>query len=67
MPGLELYYGAFMDLMGSRMSGMGIGSISWPTIQAYCEAYGLDDEQSEAMHSHIKAMDLVYIKLSSRK
>ena len=66
-PGLELYYIAFQDLMASRSSGMGIGPIWWSTVQSYCEAKGLDENQTEAMHNHIKAMDTVYLKHVNKK
>lgn len=67
LPGLELYYIGFMDLMASRHVGMGVGPIWWGTVQDYCERKGLDEEQSEAMQYHVKAMDSVYIKYSQKK
>lgn len=66
-PGLELYYIGFMDLMASRQSGFGIGPIWWGTIQDYCERKGLDEEQTEAMHHHIRALDEVYMKHVQQK
>lgn len=62
LPGLELYYKGFMDLISSRMIGMGPGPIWWDTIQTYCERTNLDDIQTEAMHHHVKNMDEVYLK-----
>lgn len=46
---------------------MGMGPIWWTTVQEYCERYGLDEEQTEAMHIHIKAMDTAYLKNLARK
>ena len=66
-PGLELYYIGFMDLMASRQMGMGVGPITWGTIQEYCDKKGLDSEQTEAMHSHIRDMDQVYITHAQKK
>lgn len=67
LPGLEIYYMGFMDLMASRQIGMSIGPIWWETIQKYCEALGLDGEQTEAMHYHIKEMDGVYLTHMQKK
>lgn len=66
-PGLELYYIAFQDLMASRNSGMSLGPIWWSTIQTYCDAKRLDEEQTEAMHHHIKEMDTVWLKFMNKK
>ncbi|HRD16485.1 MAG TPA: hypothetical protein PK181_06645 [Methanothrix soehngenii] len=66
-PGLELYYIAFQDLMASRPVGMGVGPIWWSTVQSYCEAKGLDESQTQAMHHHIKALDSAYLKHVNKK
>jgi len=67
LPGLELYWQGFMDLMGSRVIGMGLSPIWWSEIQRYCEVKGLDDFQTEAMHHHIRAMDKFYLEFSMKK
>ena len=67
MPGLELYYIAFNDLMASRTMGMTVGPIWWDTIQTYCEAKELSEDQIDSTHSHVKAMDLAYMKFLSKK
>jgi hypothetical protein len=41
---------------------MSVGPIWWTAVQEYCDKLGLDSEQQEAMHFHIKAMDLAYMK-----
>jgi len=66
-PGLELYYIAFLDLMSCRQMGMSSGPIWWTTVQEYCNLLKLSEEQTEAMHFHIKEMDLVYLKHSTKK
>lgn len=66
-PGLTLYYNGFMDLVASRMTGFGLGPIWWSTIQTYCEAMGLSEDQTEAMHHHVKEMDTAYLKHMSKK
>lgn len=67
LPGLELYWQGFMDLMSSRITGMGIGPIWWSEVQKYCEAKGLSADQTEAMHYHIRVMDTAYIEHSMKK
>lgn len=67
LPGLELYYLGFLELTSSRTLGMSIGPIPWIAIEQYCQLKGLDDEQTEAMHLHIVAMDTVYMKHQSKK
>lgn len=47
--------------------GFGIGPIPWLAIEQYCMVKGLDEEQQEAMHHHIIAMDTVYIKYQAKK
>ena len=66
-PGLELYYIAFQDLMASRNSGMSLGPIWWSTVQTYCDAKGLDEDQTETMHFLIKEMDTVWLKHMNKK
>lgn len=57
-PGLALYYVAFWDLSSDR-GGMGDGPIRWTAIAQYCDRYGLDEDQEEAMFHHFRAMDVV--------
>jgi len=59
--GLELYYGAFWDLSTCRPLGMSEGPISWLSIDAYATARGLDAEQRDDLHHHIRAMDRAYL------
>lgn len=67
LPGLELYYIGFQDLTASRNIGMGPGPIWWNTVQEYCDRYGLDEEQTEAMHYHIRELDTVFLKHSQKQ
>ena len=66
-PGLELYYIAFLDLMASRVTGMGLSPIWWSTVQIYCDAKGPDEFQTFAMHYHIKELDSVFMKHQNKK
>lgn len=67
LPGLELYYLAFLDLMSSRQIGMSVGPISWIVIEEFCVKNDLDEEHTAGMHYHIDKMDLVYLKHSAKK
>lgn len=62
LPGLELYYLAFMELSDSRSMGMSLGPISWKVIHDYCVAIGLDTDQTEEMHYHLKQLDMCYLE-----
>ena len=69
LPGLELYYGAFMDLMSTRRMGDmgGIAPIGWDVVQYYGISNGFNADQLEALHYHIKTMDGYYIRHYSKK
>ena len=67
LPGLELYYMGFMDLMASRQVGFSVGPIWWETVQKYCETYRLGEEQTEDMHYHIRNLDTVYLDYQQKK
>lgn len=41
---------------------MGLGPIWWETVQYYADKKGFDEEQTEALHHHIRALDTVYLK-----
>lgn len=64
--GLELYYGAFMDLATSR-SGFGDGPIPWSVINEYAKVYGFDEEQSEDLHFYLGRMDEAYMDFIRKK
>ena len=60
--GLGMFLTGFLDLTGSRQGGMGPGPIAWGTVQDYCHVIGLDAEQTEDMHYHIRCMDTVWLE-----
>jgi hypothetical protein len=64
--GLELYYLSFFDLSSCR-TGMGDGPISWIAIEQYARLNEFSEEQREDLHHHIRSMDQVYLKWSSKK
>lgn len=59
--GLELYYGAFMDLSTCR-TGFGDGPISWKDIHDYGTINEFDPEQQEDLHYFIGKMDEAFLK-----
>ena len=61
MPGLALYYGAFMDLNTCRPQGMGEGVISWLSVQEYAGYCGFSAEQTEDLHYYVRHLDSVYL------
>jgi hypothetical protein len=67
LPGLELFYLGFVELTDSRQLGMGLGPIPWKVIHDYCEALELDEEQTEAMHHHLREMDAAYLEHHRKK
>ena len=65
--GLELYYNGFIAISDSRQIGMGLGPIPWKVVHDYCVAMELDEEQSEAMHHHIREMDGAFLEHNRKK
>lgn len=65
--GLELYYGAFLDLSSCRPNGWGPQPISWLTIAEYADHLGLDEEQREDLFFFIRAMDSCWLHYHDRK
>ena len=56
------YFDAFFDLDSERSHGMGYTRIPWTSIAEYAMFYSLDEDQTERLFTHIKAMDAAYIK-----
>ena len=68
IPGLELYWYAFMELTSDR--GIGINGeswIPWSSIRLYCKELGLSPEQTTDMHYLIKQMDSAYLNHVRKK
>lgn len=64
--GLELYYGAFLDLCTCR-SGFGDGPISWQATQEYALVNQFDSEQLEDLHYFIQKMDEAFLQWRRNK
>lgn len=65
--GLGGFYEAFWDLHTCRPLGMSEGAISWLAIDAYATARGLDPDQREDLHHHIRIMDRAYLEHLSKQ
>lgn len=67
MPGLDFYYGAFLELSTCRSIGMGAGPIPWTAVNDYAERMGLTDEGFETLLALVKRLDAEYLKWQDRK
>jgi hypothetical protein len=67
LPGLEIYYNAFMDLSTCRNNGMGVGPIPITAIYEYCDRQGFDEDICEALFDHVRAMDSEFIRHHNSK
>lgn len=65
--GLELFYGAWVDLNTDRPMGWEARPIPWSSIKDYADAYELVGEQREDLFELIRAMDSAYLKYLQRK
>lgn len=59
--GLELYYGAFLDLHTCRPLGLDEGPIRWIDIHDYADRLELSEDQRDDLHYHVRAMDNAYL------
>ena len=58
---LVLYYDAFWDLDTERINAFDRGRIPWHSIVAYAMFYEFDEDQTDRLITHIKAMDLAFL------
>ncbi len=65
--GLEFYFRAFVDLNTCRSSGWSPGPIAWMDTQAYAASLGMDEEETDTLHTHIAAMDRAFLKRIDQK
>lgn len=77
MRGLDLFWRAFWALTTDRpaevVSQLGdkqvttYSFIPWASVHAWAVAHHLDDDATEALHSHIRSMDVAYIEEKAHK
>lgn len=65
--GLELFFGAFLDLDGDRPSGWNMRPIPLLTIVDYAKAYNITGEQREDLLYYVRGMDRAYMKHETKK
>jgi len=63
--GLQLYFQAFLDLDGERLSPT--SPIPWTSIRSYAEAYQLDQSQTSDLFYLIKRIDSAHLKRMHEK
>jgi len=69
LPGLELYFAAWVDLDTTRPVGFELGPISWSAIQEYAAYLCLEAEDRDDLHYLIRVLDnafLMYHRKRSR-
>lgn len=63
LPGLDIFFEAFLDLTSSRMQGVnGPGPIPFSEIDAWARRYEIDEDTFERLQLFIRRMDKVYIE-----
>ncbi len=68
LPGLELFYSAFLDLTTCREQGYGMeGPISWLKIDDYASRCGYEGEQREDLFFFVMRMDAAYAEHRAKK
>lgn len=65
--GLEMYYGAFLDLLTCRAIGTALGPIPWTAINQYAKAYDYTDEQEDDLQFYVSRMDNAYLEHLRKK
>lgn len=64
--GLELFYGAYIDLSTCR-TGMGDGPISWQVAREYAIINEFNEEQIDDLHYFISHLDEAYTSWKRKK
>lgn len=66
LPGLNIYYDAFLELSTCRAIGMSLGYIPWTAIKEYGEVYQFDSEQTEDLFYFVREMDQAFLKYHAK-
>lgn len=67
LPGLELFYLAFLDLTSCRVLGYSEGPIRWLDIDDYARRKQYRGEQHEDLLYFISVMDSTYLEFKTKK
>lgn len=65
--GLELFFGAFMDLTSERHVGFGEGPIPWRAVREWCNEHEVLGLQRDDVQYHVNKLDTVYLEHRARK
>lgn len=65
--GLELFYSAFLDLHSCRSAGWGAGPIPWSAIADWAGVNQLDEEQTEDLFYHVRALDDAFLAYNEQR
>jgi hypothetical protein len=65
--GLELYYGAFLDLTTCRSVGFGAGPIPWSAINDYAITFDIVGEMRDDLFCYVRELDSAYLEYQSKK
>jgi hypothetical protein len=61
LPGLSLYYGAYIELQSCRKDGFSTGRVPWTEVQRYAVWSEFSAEQIEDLHHYVREMDAAYL------
>lgn len=62
MPGLDLFYNAWLELSTCRSIGMVPGPIPWTAIHMYARHYQMTFQQEERLVQVVRILDNEYLK-----
>jgi hypothetical protein len=68
LPGLQMYYDAFIALTSCRSLGYGVmGGIPWTAINDYAERYEIHGAQFDRLVFYVQALDNHYLNEVRKK
>lgn len=68
LPGLEIFYQAFIKLEYEISIGMdGIRRIPWSSLHHYCMIQGINGELAEDLEYHVRALESAKIEFELNK
>lgn len=67
LPGLDLYYTAFLQLGTCRSVGMGLGPIPWTALNDYALRHGIDDEEFDIFVTLVRRLDAAFLGYQDEK
>ena len=67
LPGLIVYYLAFLELSSCRSGGFSIGPIPWSSIAMYAQLHEFEGEQLEDLFYFVQCLDSEYIKFKEKR